>query len=258
MGPLKAMTTDDGLMHGLPHLQLTWNTPLSEDHADRLLSLLDLAGAHRLVDLGCGRGELLLRALARSPRLSGEGIEECCADIERARSNAAARGLADRVKFICGDLLAHPGSADRAICIGADHAWGSVETALSGLGARVTADGLLLFGCGYWLRPPSRELVSIFGALPPSFHALLSWARSTGWMVLSADSANLEEWDAFEAKWNQDLDDLAAGDPAPEVRQQALRLLKQRRDQYENGYRGVLGFAYLILSRGGNPARTDP
>jgi len=243
------MTTDDELLQGLPHRHLTWNTPLSERHADRLLTSLQIAQGARLVDLGCGGAELLLRALASSPQLSGEGVDLDSADLKGARANAAARGLADRVKFLHGDLIEYSGTADRVICIGADHAWGSVEAALSGLRPRVSAGGLLLFGCGYWVRPPSLQLVETFGNLPPSFEALLLLARSSEWTVLSADSADLEEWDEFEAAWRQDLDDIAAREPSTSLGQRALRLARQRREEYERGYRGVLGFAYLILSR---------
>ncbi|MGH3717034.1 MAG: SAM-dependent methyltransferase, partial [Micromonosporaceae bacterium] len=46
------------------YARMRWNTPLSEEHAELLLSRLDLAPGVRVLDLGCGWGELLLRAVA--------------------------------------------------------------------------------------------------------------------------------------------------------------------------------------------------
>lgn len=241
--------TDDELLHNLPHVQLVWNTPLSERHADALLASMQLPRGTLLVDLGCGWGELLLRALASSPQLSEIGIDLDSRALQRARASATTRGLTDRVKFVCASLLDYSGPADRAVCIGADHAWGGASVALSGLRPKVSPGGLLLFGCGYWRNSPSPRLVEMFGNLPRSLEALLALTQPSGWRVLSADSADLEEWDTFEAAWRQDLDEIVAREPSTGSGQQALRLARQRREEYEREYRGVLGFAYLTLFR---------
>lgn len=201
------------------------------------------------MDLGCGRGELLLRAIGEARGLAGEGVELHPSDVERARSTAVARGLTDRVTFIEGDLLHYDRIADRVICIGADHAWGGPLPALSSLRARVEPGGRLLFGGGFWSRPPSPQLVEMFGDLPPSLDALRAGAGSVGWKVEYRDVAHLSEWDSFESAWNRDLEDIARKEPSTVLGQQADRIARQRREEYYGGYRGVLGFAYLILRR---------
>lgn len=45
------------------YARMHWNTPLSEEHAVLLLSRLDIRPGASLVDLGCGWGELSLRAV---------------------------------------------------------------------------------------------------------------------------------------------------------------------------------------------------
>jgi trans-aconitate methyltransferase len=52
---------------------MRWNTPLSESHAEELLDHLDLPEATSVVDLGCGWGELLLRAAARASTAKASG-----------------------------------------------------------------------------------------------------------------------------------------------------------------------------------------
>ncbi len=243
-----AVASDTQFLRNLRHPQLAWNTPLSASHADRLLENLRLTEADRVVDLGCGRGELLLRAVADVPGLIGEGVELDYSNVERARSAAVARGLADRVTFTEQDLRNYRRTAGRVICIGADHVWGGPVPALSSLQARVEPSGRLLFGGGFWSRSPSPELVEMFGDLPATLEALLAASVSAGWKVDYHDIADLREWDDFETAWNRDLEDISRREPSTVRGQQADRIARQRREEYYNGYRGVLGFAYLILA----------
>lgn len=245
---VRATPTDEELLGNLPHLALAWNSPLSASHADRLLDRLELSHATRILDLGCGWGELLLRALARAPGLSGIGIERHRLHLERANDAAVARGLSSRVTFLDADLLDYEGAADRAICVGADHAWGGPGAALSRLLRHVTPSGKMLFGSGFWAQPPSAGWVEMFGDLPPSQGALVSLAQSAGWTVESTEAADLDEWDDFEATWIRDLDDIAAREGGSALGKQARRMATRRRAEYRDGYRGVLAFAYLVLT----------
>lgn len=251
------MTTDDDLLRGLAHLQLAWNSPLSISHADRLLASLEPLGASQVVDLGCGWGGLLLRALSATPGATGIGVDRNPSYLDRARSAARDLGIGDRVRFVTDDIAHFAGVGDRVICIGADHAWGGADRALTRLRPMVEARGRLLFGCGYWIRAASPTLIEMFGDLPGSFEDLLARARSSGWMVRSSDSADLAEWDHFESTWRQDLDDLAARESGSLLGGRALRLSAQRREEYERGYRGILGFAYLVLQRSEEAPGTD-
>ena len=61
-------------------------------------------GAHLafMAPLSAERADLLLRILAQQPDARGIGVETHGPDIARARDNASARGLSDRVEFIEG------------------------------------------------------------------------------------------------------------------------------------------------------------
>jgi precorrin-6B methylase 2 len=73
--------------------RMKWNTPLSEDHAAILLDRLGVTGGDEVLDLGCGWGELLLRAVANSPAARGTGVDSDPWAIQRGRDAAAKRGL---------------------------------------------------------------------------------------------------------------------------------------------------------------------
>lgn len=224
------------------YARLRWNTPLSDAHAALLLDRLEPAG--RIVDLGCGWGELLLRAVARAG--SGIGVDTDRAALYRGRRAAADRGLAvEFVEQAAGDWR---GTADRALCVGSSHALGGTRAMLGAL-AEVVPRGRVLVGDGCWPAPPTEAAHAIFGDEVLPLTDLVAACGSAGWQVLHLSTADQREWDDFESahragqrEWLLDNED----DPrAAEVRQ----LHEEREREYLTAYRGVLGFAYLVLAR---------
>jgi arsenite methyltransferase len=91
---------------------------------DRLLDGLGLAGDEDVLDVGCGRGLLLLGAAKRLRRGRAVGIDLWSAvdqsDNHRAATlaNAEAEGVGERVEVVDGDMRALPfadGSFDRVV-----------------------------------------------------------------------------------------------------------------------------------------------
>ncbi len=129
-----------------------WNTPLSVDHAGLLFERLELdeRGVH-VLDLGCGWGELLPRAVdAGGSGTTGAGVDHDEQLLSRARHLATARGLDRRADFVCAESATWDQAADRVLCIGASHAWPSLEWALHALARLVRPGGRLLFEEGCW------------------------------------------------------------------------------------------------------------
>ncbi|MBV8301136.1 MAG: methyltransferase domain-containing protein [Candidatus Dormibacteraeota bacterium] len=229
---------------------MRWNAPLSLPHAESLLHQLQLADAATLVDLGCGWGELLLQAAAMHPALHCEGIDNQAWAIERARGATVERGLAARVRFRLQDATTWDGSAHRLMCIGSSHAWGGSSQALRALAARSAPGGYLLYGDGCWEhgRPPA-DAVAIFGDGVLRLGDLAAEAVAAGWRVMHSSTADLREWDEFESSWRDGREHWLrtnADDPAAEELRQ---LVERRLREYLDVYRGVLGFAYLVLRK---------
>jgi SAM-dependent methyltransferase len=232
--------------------RMRWNAPLSADHAGLLLDRLDLAPGQRIADLGCGWGELLLQAVARAvaggPGVTATGVDTDAAALDRARGLARERGLDQYVEFTQADVSGWRGSADRAICIGAPHAFGGTEAALSAL-APVTAPGRLLYGDAYWISPPSAAAVEFFGDSTLSLPDLLEACRATGWRVIHASTTDLREWDDFESTFRAGRQEWLLAHPDDPRAAEVRDWLDGRERQYFGVYRGVLGFAYLVLAR---------
>ena len=229
---------------------MRWNTPLSIDHAELLLDRLELQPDADVLDLGCGWGELLLRAVeASGPSSTGVGIDTDEQVLARGRVLATAKGLDDRVHFVHADSAAWDQPADRVLCIGASHAWASVELAMHALAQMVLPGGRVLFGEGCWEQPPTAAAATLFGEGVVTLAEIVRLARAAGWHVLHLSAANQREWDDFEATWRRSrqqwLFDHPRDDRASDVRDTLDAQLKE----YVEVYRGVLGFAYLVLGR---------
>jgi SAM-dependent methyltransferase len=227
---------------------LRWNTPLSEQHADQLLDVLSLQGGQTALDLGCGWGELLLRALARTRvnagRVSGTGVDTDRAALERGRRLAEQRGLEDDVRFAQAQAAEWTETADRVLCVGSSHVFGGTVASLESLARYVAPDGALLFGDGCWEGIPTAAASQAFPEVLP-LSQIVAAADKAGWQVIHLSTADQREWDEFESSYRRGGEDWLLSHDDHELR----RTLHQHFDEYVDVYRGVLGFCYLVLRR---------
>lgn len=226
---------------------MRWNCPLSESHADELLDHLDLQTTTSLVDLGCGWGELLLRAAART-NCKATGVDTDPAALSRGRQAATDRGLDGT--FVEQPAEQWRGPTNRGVCIGSSHTLGGTAAMLTRL-AELVPRGRVVVGDACWEAPPppTEAARALHGDGVLTLADLAAACGEAGWQVLHLTTADRREWDDFESRHRAGVRQwlLCNGsDPrAAEVRAQQ----DERERQYLTVYRGVLGFAYLVLAR---------
>ena len=228
------------------HEDLDFNAPLSSARADALLDRLGPLDGARVVDLGCGWGELLLRAAARGADVLGVDQDENA--IAHARAQAAARGLT--ATFEVGDAAQWTGSADVLIANGSTHIWGDTASALTAAHGLVRPGGRVLVGEGFWQVDPPAERLAVMPMRREEYGSiadLVDLAQSHGYRLLHLAEAGLDEWDDFESRhglgWERWLRDNPDHPEAPAIRTRA----DEHRRGWLHGWRGVLGYAFLIL-----------
>ncbi|MFC7617606.1 class I SAM-dependent methyltransferase [Actinokineospora soli] len=228
------------------HEDLDFNAPLSSAHADRLLDRL--APLTTVVDLGCGWGELLLRAAARGATV--HGVDQDAEAIAHARAQAASRGLS--ATFEVGDAAQWTGTADVLIASGSTHIWPGTAAALTATHRLLKPGARLLIGEGFWRQEPTEAQLA---AMPmqrdeyTSLAALVDLAHTTGYRLLHLSEATQDEWDDFQCRhalgWERWLHANPHHPEAPTIRTRA----DAHRHGWLHGWRGVLGMAYLVLQR---------
>ncbi|MEU8761352.1 methyltransferase domain-containing protein [Streptomyces sp. NPDC048659] len=236
---------------------LTFHGPLSEDRARGLVARVAASSPARVLDIGCGQGELMLRVLEATPGATGTGVDIDGADLALGRERAARRGLSERVRYVeesARGTTREP--ADAVLCLGSGQALCADGTYDLGLVLRelrrlVRPGGRVVLGEGYWRRTPTdAELATMWpGARAddhPSLAGLVDLAIDAGFRPLWTETASEEEWDAFESGYRHDAELWLARHPRhPEAA--ALRARVDRQRSAWLGYRGLLGIAYLTL-----------
>lgn len=218
---------------------LRFNAPLSDERAASLVRGLPIAPGHHVLDLGCGWGELMLRQLEAHPATTGTGVDTDRAALDRGRRLAARRGLHERVEFVEAEVSSFEDGGDVVLCVGSSHAFGGAGAALLAVRQRVHPGGRVLYGDAFWAQEPNDLAHRVIGDLP-GLDGLLALAGDSGFRVEDSDRSTAEEWDSFETGWRAGLE--RSSDP------DALALAAERQRDYEAGYRGALGFAWLVLT----------
>jgi len=218
---------------------LMFNAPLSEERASALVGALPISPGHHVLDLGCGWGELLFRILAAHPGTTGTGVDASKDALDRGVREAARRGLYERVELVEADPATFVDLADIVVCVASSHAFGGAGDALDRLRQSVAPGGRVLYGDGFWASEPTPAALEAIGELP-RLDDLHTAARAAGFRIERNEASTPAEWDSFEAGWRAGLE--ASSDP------EAVAFAERRRRAYEDGYRGTIGFCWLVLT----------
>lgn len=188
----------------IAHSGHRYYSPLSEAKAAALVALFRLDPGDRVLDIGCGRAQLLLDILRANSGSHGVGVDNNAAFGVLAAANAETSGLAGRLTMIARPLLevstrhlegeargdrgnresAHATDAQHFIrrqtdaeaevsdqgnfasivCVGSSQAIGSFADALAWSFRALRPGGVALFANGYWKQPPADEYLRVLSA----------------------------------------------------------------------------------------------
>ncbi|MBC2866242.1 class I SAM-dependent methyltransferase [Streptomyces mexicanus] len=222
--------------------------PLDDDSVRHLLERGLSRGAERVLDLGCGGGEWLLRALTTHPRVRAEGVDISASSLAHARETARRLGVEDRLALHHQDA-AHFASShtfDLVLCVGATHAFGGLLPTLAAARKHLAPGGLVLVGDGFWERDPSPEAVELLGELA-DLPTTLERVVADGWTPVHGHISTRRELDDYEWAWTGSLASWALDHPTDPDSAQALETATVHRAQWLRDYRDTLGFVCLVL-----------
>lgn len=233
---------------------MLWNSPISEERFEAMARRLDLARGDRVLDVGCGTGEMLMR-LAERYGILGVGIDRSRESIQKARSNSATRFRDAPIEWIDGDAAQFEGSGfDAALCVGATHAFGmgadAFGLALDGLSKRVKPGGLLLVGEAAMKRRAPAEYRRLLKGFPPDSMTHASNVETVlkhGLQLVTSWSSTDAEWDAFEYAHQAAAEAAARAHPNDRQAQEKLDFRREWIEAYELWGRNTLGFVVYLV-----------
>ena len=232
---------------------------ISPRRALAIIELMRLPPGGAALDVACGRGGLLVDAVAMYG-CSGLGLGEDPALLAQARADAAANGVAGRTEFrACTPLeFVAERRYDAILCVGAAAAFGAPAEAAARCLEWLRVGGVLLVGDPFLRRAP-----------PPGYRALLGTAVeqlpmtgghahtivAAGYELLATAVCSESEWDAHEsAAYRACLQSAAARPGDPQARELRARAELRYHAYWKYG-RDTLGYAFHAFRKPRAPLR---
>jgi SAM-dependent methyltransferase len=222
---------------------------------DALLAQLPRDPSIRSVlDVGCGKGDLLLRTV-EATGATGVGVEPNPAFAADARERARRSPGGSRVTIVEAELSAARlpvEKFDLGICTGSIHVFGEWCDALRGMAPLVRGNGFAMMAPTYWQRAPHPDYLAAIEADEGEARSLASTiatAESANWHVLACHESTVEEWDDYEHTYAANM--RAWCDANPDDPEAAG--FRKRIDDWAAAYakwgRETMGYALLLMQR---------
>ncbi|MGW2522354.1 SAM-dependent methyltransferase [Streptomyces sp. NPDC001617] len=232
----------------IAHADHPIKSPLDDDSVRRLLERGVPRGDERVLDLGCGAGEWLLRALATRPQLHAEGVDISEDALAQASQAASHLGVQERLVLhhqeAANFVSSH--SFDLVLSVGATHAFGGLLPTLAAARKHLAPGGRVLIGEGFWDREPSQEAVEMLGDFT-DLATTVDRIVADGWIPVDGHVSTRRELDDYEwACWGS-LASWALDHPADPDSSQVLATANARRSEWLRVYRDTWGFVSLVL-----------
>jgi SAM-dependent methyltransferase len=227
--------------------------PLSEAKLMLVGELAGLREGMRILDLACGKGEMLSRwALAHG--VIGVGVDISPVFLEAARQRAYELAVGDKIDWVLGDAAEYPQEHhqfDVVSCIGATWIGGGLVGTLKLMRTALKPDdGILLVGEPYWHREPTDELCAAMDTEPEMFATLagtLDRFESLGLELVEMVLSNTDDWDRYEAPhWQTVYQFLQENPDDPQAEELRAWIDSSRRD-YLTHLRQGLGWGVFVL-----------
>lgn len=237
----------------IAHRERSVLSPISAERLDALVEHVALGPGDHVLEVGCGKGDLLVRLLHRWPAATAEGFDRNPWFLADARAAAATAGpdVARRVSFIETDLaaalIADRGAAMTIAFGGTGVYEGDQAATVRGLATATRPGGSVLFGDGLWIREPLASGLASFGMaldeLAGGVDGFAALGIAAGLEVVGIEVVSDAEWDAYEAAYAASIVAWAAAHPDDPEREAFLARSAVMAESYRTWRRDAFGFA---------------
>lgn len=232
----------------LAHAGHPIKAPLDDGSVRKLLDHAVPRGDARALDLGCGGGEWLLRALSGHSGLRAEGVDISEGSLREAAEAADRLGVRERLVLHHQDgaAFASADPFDLVLSVGAAHVFGGLLPTLAAARRHLAPGGRVLIGDGFWEREPTPEAVEMLGDFA-GLATTLDRVAADGWTPVHGHVSSRGELDDYEWSCWGSLASWALDHPADPESAEVLETAATRRTEWLRVYRETWGFVTLVL-----------
>lgn len=225
--------------------------PFTHEKLMLLGEICRLQAGQRMLDLACGKGEMLSRWASRFG-IGGVGVDLSEVFLSAARARAVELGVSSALDFVQADAATYQAEAasfDVAACIGATWIGNGLAGTLDLLRPALRADGLLLIGEPFWHAVPSPEALEAFGLQSDQFTSLAGTAdrlSGAGVELVEMVLSDADSWDRYVAGHWWTLDRWLRANPEDPDAPAARVFMERERDSHLRYGRQLLGWGVFV------------
>ena len=239
----------------IAHAELDYAVPFRADVFERLIDVIAPSAGATALDIGCGKAELLMR-LAERFGVRCVGVEKSRVALDYARRRLDERRLNALVELRVGDADAvvsalADASFDVVSCIGAKHAIVGRD-ALEETKRLARPGGHVVWGDGYWKKPPSASYLQRLGGTADeclTHAANVAHGTALGLTPIAAFTASDREWDEYEWSYARSVEQFVASHPDDPDAAAMLDRIRNWRDLVLDEGRDTMGFGLYVFRR---------
>ena len=239
----------------ITHSEHTICNPSSVEKIARLVALLRLTPGARILELACGKGELLAH-IAESYDVTAVGVDISPYCIRDARARLADRAPQADVTFLEMDGAEYRPERsayfDLTVCLGASWIFDGHQGTLAALKDMTRAGGLIAVGEPFWRQEPDPTYLEMAGFTPDMFgnhHENVSAGLELGLTLLHTIVSSEDDWDVYEGLQWLASEQYALDHPDdPDVPELLSRQRQQQQEFLQYG-RDTLGWAIYLFRK---------
>jgi SAM-dependent methyltransferase len=245
---------DKWKFYAVTHRDHVIMNPLSSEALDEVLNLASIPAHARVLDIGSGKGELLIR-FARLGAKAGIGVELSPYTAREGRERVRALAPEADITMVEEDgaaFAAQPESFDVTACLGASWIFGGHRGTLRALARWTRPGGLVLVAEPFWRIPPAPDYLASqeLRAEELGSHASnLTDGVTEGLIPLFARAAEATEWDRYEGLQWHAAEEWARENPSDPDRVEILRKVRENRDAFLRWGRDTVGDGVYLFRK---------
>jgi SAM-dependent methyltransferase len=239
--------------YAITHKKHTILNPMSKVKLDGLLSLLDVKEGSRVLDIGCGKGEFLIR-LFELFNISGIGVDISPYFIKECKERKNQRIRGSDVKFLEMDGAKYKPDKnqlfDLTVCLGASFTYNGFKETIKALKNMTEPEGMIIIGEPYWLKEPDDEYLKMIGIKKEEYNSHyknIDIAERKGLNCVYTLVSNNDDWDHYETLQWLSVYNYINSNPDDPDNPELLKKIEKAKKEYLLYGRDTLGWAIYVF-----------